>query len=199
MGRFRVIVTEIAFYGFLLYGLVFGIAGIVRRKLLVKRGLLVEGWKAVIAGLVCIVMVLFLLILVGELICVYEFERGVRENGLPANERPWQPQVRLLALEQLKRIVTNYQARQWSPHCISRLKQNNTMRSGRFSAWIHAQCFRSSAVPRPRRSERANLLLPRRVGTHFRASHRGWHCAYRRLIAGNPRVRIDWTAQAPDG
>ena len=39
------------------------------------------------------------------------FATPAAEIELPPSEQPWEPQVRPLALEQLRRIVTNYQAR----------------------------------------------------------------------------------------
>ena len=72
MDRFGIFFIEIAYYAFLLYGFAFGVAGIVRRKIVVKHGSLVQGWKAVIAGCFVIVMVVFLAILVGELLCFFE-------------------------------------------------------------------------------------------------------------------------------
>ncbi len=39
------------------------------------------------------------------------FATPAAEIQLPPSEQPWEPQVRPLALEQLRRIVTNYQAR----------------------------------------------------------------------------------------
>jgi hypothetical protein len=72
MGRFGIILTDLAFYAFLLYGIAFGMVGIVRRKLLIRRGSLVRGWKAVVAGCFCIAMVVFLAIFVGEMVSIFD-------------------------------------------------------------------------------------------------------------------------------